>query len=398
MANDLIPDASKWPEKIHAGIAVMSRIYPFLGVVWIGCALVVAGSLTLAPDVLHHVLGLPASVKLLDYRSVWLASGVAGLFYSVWALGDAVTKKASQFRFKADDERGKAIQSLLADRDNLKVEAERHQRSLSDVSQKLEECERERIALNQALASRQATPTNVSTTPVPSGIGIIKGIRIIYQHEPSLYRCECDVEFNEVGNADPVQASPKLLLLTASGGQPEFATLVAVGSLPVGSGMVTYKGEADGGALLRRHMVLEKDTEGCLPVELHLVESHRAAHQKSRVKLDFELAADLVPDRLPAGSFHRETVHVASDHFSWPEDLNSEADRKTFLSEDVECERCHQPRPRSCFFMTPKIDRQKAPESSKVNHVRLPMVCDTCWTHLMGGNPPQADPRARRAF
>jgi hypothetical protein len=96
MADDLMPDVSKWLDKIHAGLAAMKRIYPFLGLVWIGCVLAISGSLTLAPDVLHHVLGLPPSVKLFDYRSVWLASGVCALLYSVWAIGSVVTRKVNE--------------------------------------------------------------------------------------------------------------------------------------------------------------------------------------------------------------------------------------------------------------------------------------------------------------
>jgi hypothetical protein len=74
------------------------------------------------------------------------------------------------------------------------------------------------------------------------------------------------------------------------------------------------------------------------------------------------------------------------------------APHEAFLAEDIECERCKKPRPRSAFFKTPRVEQQKVPETSKVNHVRLPMVCDTCFTQLMGGNPPTAVHGAQRAF
>lgn len=99
MSDEFIPDPAKLVARIHSGVAVVRHVWPFLGLVWLGCCLMVIGSLPLAPDLVHHVLGLPPSIKVCDYRTVWIIGALSGLVFSVWALGGRISSEARRLAF-----------------------------------------------------------------------------------------------------------------------------------------------------------------------------------------------------------------------------------------------------------------------------------------------------------
>jgi hypothetical protein len=245
--------------------------------------------------------------------------------------------------------------------------------------------------------NQPSVPQNVTTSPVPDTIGIVREARIQMERGAGTCRCECVVDFHDFGLGNT--ASPKQLSVVGPGGR-EISTLTA-DALVTGTGTVTYTGDVNVSVIDACMGAFHPSIEFC-PIEIRIAQDSRLAHGASHVKLDYELGP-----LLSSGDLHKEfLVHVKGAKVHWPADLNAkrrdeekkESEHKEFLAKDIECGRCRKPRPRSAFFKTPKIEIQKIPAMAKVNHVRLPMVCDTCLTQLMGGNPPLTGSGAENAF
>jgi hypothetical protein len=128
--------------------------------------------------------------------------------------------------------------------------------------------------------------------------------------------------------------------------------------------------------------------------EIH--EAERAANKVECISCSVMIRLDWTIERSNGFRMCRVCLKQAKEYPPGTENIGVR--RKAFLAEEIECEQCRQPRPRSVFWKTPKIEQQQVPDTCKINHVRLKEVCDICWSKLMGGTLPHVVDWAKRAF
>jgi len=163
---------------------------------------------------------------------------------------------------------------------------------------------------------------NVTTSPIPDTLGIVREVRVQMDRGSGTCRCECVVDFHDYGLCN--NASPKQLSVIGPG-EMEISTLIS-DSLVIGTGTVTYGGDVNVSVIDACMGAFHPSVEFC-PIEVRIAQDSRLAHGGSHVKLDYELGP------LPlGGDLHKKfLVHVKGAKVHWPSDLNAErrdADRK----------------------------------------------------------------------
>ena len=160
----------------------------------------------------------------------------------------------------------------------------------------------EALSIPRASANESQPSTVLLKSPAGhfqvNGIGIIRGVWIEFLKQPvEHWECTCVILFHELGVAK--EASLLQLLLTGQDGQPELATLTATDALPTGAGKVIYTGNARTPEMqlcLQRTMsnqsalTIPPSPDTYCYVEVHIAPGQRIAHQKTTIRLDYELA------------------------------------------------------------------------------------------------------------